>query len=58
MFEEISNRKSKLGFVWARAADTGKTFLCPAAHTDDLGAMTEAELRLIGVDESLNPHND
>ena len=58
MFEEISTRKANLGFVWAKAADTGNTYLLPAAQAGELGSMSEAELKRIGIDESRNPHND
>jgi hypothetical protein len=58
MFEEISNRKANLGFVWVKAVDSGTTYLCPASSAGKLGSASDAELSLIGVNESLNPHND
>ena len=58
MFEEISNRKANLGFVWAKVADSGNTYLCPANLAGELGNLSEDELRKLCVDESANPHND
>ena len=58
MFEEISNRKANLGFVWVKAVDSGTTYLSPASSAGKLGSASDAELSLIGVNESLNPHND
>ena len=58
MFEEIKNRKAQLGFVWIRSADGGTTFLCPASRAASLQSASEAELREVGIDESLNPQND
>ena len=58
MFEEIKNRKARLGYVWIRSAYSGTTFLCPASRAASLRSASEKELREFGVDESLNPHND
>jgi hypothetical protein len=58
MFEEISNRKANLGLVWVKAVDSGTTYLCPAASAAGLQNATDAALSEIGMDESLNPHND
>ena len=58
MFEEIRSRKASLGYVWVRASDSGNTYLCPASQAGIPASATDAELSLIGVDESNNPHND
>ena len=58
MFEEISIRNANLGFVWAKAVDSGNTYLCPAVVGGDVNSMTEDELRRLCVEESSNPHND
>jgi hypothetical protein len=58
MFEDMKDRKARLGFVWIRSADTGTTYLCPASHEKQLRSAADAELREFGVDESLNPQND
>jgi hypothetical protein len=58
MFEEIKDRKARLGYVWIRSADSGTTYLCPAAHATRLSSASDAELREFGIDESLNPQND
>jgi len=58
MFEEIQNRKAKLGYVWVKFIDSGHTYLCPAASVADLHSASDAVLSEIGIDESRNPHND
>lgn len=58
MFEEIKDRKARLGYVWIRSADTGTTYLCPASHASQLRSASDAELREFGIDESLNPQNN
>lgn len=58
MFEEITNRKANLGFVWMKAAGSGTTYLCPASLAGELGNLSEDEMRKLCVDESANPHND
>jgi hypothetical protein len=57
MFEEIKNRKAGLGYVWIRS-ESGRTYLCPASAAAGMTSATDEELSAIGVDESLNPHND
>ena len=56
MFEETKNRKAGLGYVWVKASDSGNTYLCPASAS--MTSATDAELQVIGIDESRNPHND
>jgi hypothetical protein len=58
MFEEMRERKARLGVVWIRSAESGTTYLCPASYLSHLGSASDAELRDYGVDESLNPQND
>jgi hypothetical protein len=58
MFEEISNRKANLGYVWIKAVDSGNTYLCPASDVDEISSATDAALRAIGIDESKNPQNN
>jgi len=57
MFEEIKNRKAGLGYVWIRS-ESGSTYLCPASAAAGLTSASDEDLSTIGVDESLNPHND
>ena len=57
MFEEIKNRKAKLGYVWLRS-ESGSTYLCPASAAVGMVAASDEELSAIGIDESLNPQND
>ena len=57
MFEEFKNRKAGLGYVWVRS-ESGSTYLCPASAAAGMTSASDEELSAIGVDESLNPHND
>ena len=57
MFEEVKYRKAGLGFVWIRS-ESGSTYLCPASAAAGMTTSSDEELSAIGVDESLNPHND
>ena len=46
-----------LGVKWIKAK-SGNTYLCPVNALDRLKAPTEEQLKLICVDESLNPQNE
>ena len=49
--------KKSLGVKWIKA-DSGSTYLCPVDALDRLDNPTEDQLKLICVDESLNPQNE
>ena len=53
----LNEYKSGLGVKWVRA-QSGTTYLCPEESLRGLQNPTEEQLRAIGVDESMNPHND
>ena len=46
-----------LGVKWIKA-ESGSTYLCPVNALDKLDAPTEEQLKLICVDESMNPQNE
>ena len=48
--------KQELSVKWIKA-DSGNTYLCPVSALDRLSSPTEEQLKLICVDESLNPEN-
>ena len=57
MSVELNEFKRELGVQWIKS-DSGNTYLCPVEALKRLENPTEEELKLICVDESLNPHND
>lgn len=46
-----------LGVKWIKV-ESGNTYLCPVDALDKLKTPTEEQLKLICVDESLNPQNE
>ena len=57
MFEQISSRKSGLGYRWIRS-QSGTTYLCPASRYSELRNASDEELQATCIDESMNPQND
>lgn len=49
--------KQSLGVKWVKGA-SGITYLCPVDALNRLDNPTEAQLKMICVDESENPQND
>ena len=49
--------KKEIGVKWIKA-ESGTTDLCPVQNLDRLEKPTENDLKLICVDESMNPQND
>ncbi|MFO7675379.1 MAG: hypothetical protein R6X12_03575 [bacterium] len=49
--------KQSLGVKWVKGA-SGNTYLCPVDSLNRLDNPTEAQLKMICVDESENPQND
>ena len=56
--DENQARKASIDTKWIKADDTGNTYLCPTNKLTDIRGRSDAELRSICVDESLNPQND
>jgi hypothetical protein len=48
--------KRELGVRWIKA-ESGNTYLCPVDAIKRLSNPSEEQLKLICVDESLNPEN-
>ena len=57
MSETLNEFKRELGVKWIRS-ESGTTYLCPVAALNRLNDPNEDQLKLICVDESLNPQND
>jgi hypothetical protein len=57
MSETLNEFKRELGVKWIKS-DSGHTYLCPVESLKRLENPTEEQLKLICVDESLNPHNE
>jgi hypothetical protein len=57
MAEELNSFKKELGVQWIKS-ESGNTYLCPVESLRRLDNPTEAELKMICVDESMNPHNE
>ncbi len=49
--------KRELNLKWIKAK-SGSTYLCPVAALERISNPSEDQLKLICVDESLNPQND
>ena len=49
--------KKTLGVRWVKAT-SGNTYLCPVDALDRIENPTEEQLKLICVDESMNPQNE
>lgn len=54
---EMNEFKKELGVKWIKAK-SGNTYLCPVAALKRLNSPTEDKLKMICVEESLNPQND
>jgi hypothetical protein len=48
--------KKEIGVKWIKAK-SGNTYLCPVRALKRLGDPSEDQLKLICVDESMNPEN-
>lgn len=57
MSESRGELKRQLNVQWIRA-DSGTTYLCPVESLRRLEEPTEDQLKMICVDESMNPQND
>jgi hypothetical protein len=57
MSEQREEFIKEIGVKWIKG-QTGTTYLCPIAALSRLDNPTEEQLKLICVDESLNPQND
>jgi hypothetical protein len=57
MVEEQNEFKQELGVKWIKS-ESGNTYLCPVESLKRLQNPTEEQLRMICVDESMNPQND
>jgi hypothetical protein len=57
MAEELNAFKKELGVQWIKC-DSGNTYLCPVESLKRLENRNEEQLKLICVDESMNPQND
>jgi len=57
MGDDTKTYKQALSVTWIKA-DSGTTYLCPVDAVSRLENPTEEQLKLICVDESMNPQND
>jgi hypothetical protein len=57
MAEVLNEFKRELGVQWIKS-DSGATYLCPVESLRRLENPTEEQLKLICVDESMNPQNE
>jgi len=57
MNPEMNEFKRELSVKWIKA-DSGNTYLCPVDALERIASPSEADLRMICVDESRNPQND
>ena len=57
MAQELNEFKRELGVRWIKS-DSGNTYLCPVEALRRLDDPTEDQLKMICVDESMNPQND
>ena len=57
MPEELNEFKRELGVKWIKS-DSGNTYLCPVESLKRLENPTEEQLKMICVDESVNPQNE
>jgi hypothetical protein len=57
MAEELNEFKRELGVKWIKS-ESGNTYLCPVEALKRLDDPSEEQLRMICVDESLNPQNE
>ena len=54
---ELNEFKRELGVQWIKS-ESGSTYLCPVEALKRLENPTEEQLKLICVDESMNPQNE
>jgi len=57
MSDKMGEHKKELRVKWIKAK-SGTTYLCPVNALDRLKNPSEADLKMICVDESQNPQND
>ncbi|NIO29757.1 MAG: hypothetical protein GTO29_14520 [Candidatus Latescibacteria bacterium] len=57
MSDESKTYKQELSVKWIKA-ESGTTYLCPVAALERLEDPTEDQLKMICVDESMNPQNE
>lgn len=57
MNTEMNVFKKELSVKWIKA-DSGTTYLCPVDALERIDSPSEAQLRMICIDESGNPQND
>jgi hypothetical protein len=57
MAEQQDEFAKEIGVKWIKC-DTGNTYLCPVAALQRLDDPSEEQLKMICVDESMNPQND
>jgi hypothetical protein len=57
MMEGMNEFKKELSVRWIKA-DSGTTYLCPVSALDRIDRSAEDQLKMICVEESMNPQND
>jgi hypothetical protein len=57
MMDNTNEFKKELGVKWIKS-ESGSTYLCPVRALDRIDDPSEEQLRMICVEESLNPQND
>jgi hypothetical protein len=57
MAEMLNEFKQELGVQWIKS-ESGSTYLCPVEALRRLENPTEEQLKMICVDESMNPQNE
>jgi hypothetical protein len=57
MSEEYKEFKKEIGVQWIKAK-SGVTYLCPVNALERIKNPSEDQLKLICVDESMNPQNE
>ena len=57
MAQGLNEFKRELSVKWIKAK-SGSTYLCPVEALRRLDEPTEEQLKMICVDESLNPQNE
>jgi hypothetical protein len=57
MAVEPTEFQHEIGVKWIKS-DSGTTYLCPVEALKRLEDPSEEQLKMICVDESMNPHND
>jgi hypothetical protein len=57
MAEMLNEFKQELGVQWIKSG-SGATYLCPVEALKRLEDPTEEQLKMICVDESMNPQNE